>query len=68
MLGACAGPPKIEADPDFAPVELAPRDASPRPVTGSLYDPTRPLELFQDRKAYRVGDLLEVLAIRFGEL
>lgn len=61
LLGACSSAPEIRPDPDFGPVEAEIADVGPGPVTGSLYDPNRPLELFQDRKAYRVGDLLTVV-------
>ena len=61
LLGACSGAPVIRADPDFAPIELDAVPVRAAPVNGSLYDPAQPIELFQDRKAYRVGDLLTIV-------
>lgn len=61
-LAACASIPGPQPDPDFAPID--PVDMGPDPVlaarTGSIYQAGHAMSLFQDVKAYRVGDLITV--------
>lgn len=63
-LTACATPPdqaKVEPDdPVYAPVQ--PSRMEPPPATkGSLYRAAHSKALFNDRKAYRVGDVITIL-------
>jgi flagellar L-ring protein precursor FlgH len=59
LLGACAGNRPILPDPYYAPVE--PQVVTPAARrTGAIYQAELPVELFQDRRAYRVGDILTV--------
>jgi len=62
LLSACASIPEATPDPAFAPID--PMDMAPDPVlaarTGSIYQAGHAMSLFQDVKAYRVGDLITV--------
>jgi len=46
-------------EPEWAPTVILANDAEAKP--GSLYAPTQVLTLFQDRRAYRTGDILTVM-------
>lgn len=46
-------------EPEWAPTVILADEAKARP--GSLYAPTQVLTLFQDRRAYRTGDILTVM-------
>ncbi len=61
LLANCASvmPPQPN-DPEFAPVSQAALQAPP-PNPGGIYQPTRGLGLFADRRATRVGDVINVL-------
>ncbi len=50
--------PPYPGDPRFAPPDLT--FQVPQPQAGSLYRPKYNMTLFQDRRAYRVGDMLTV--------
>lgn len=49
----------VQPDPQYAPIELDPAAFEPLP-NGSIYQPGRTVQLFEDNKAYRVGDVLSV--------
>lgn len=59
-LQACAGTRiDVQPDPMFAPVDL--KDARFQPVNnGSIYQAGRAVRLFEDAKAFRIGDLLSI--------
>jgi len=61
LLSGCSGLPK-ENHPDYAPVELAeiPEMESTVP-TGSIYQSSRNLSLFEDVKARQIGDIVTVV-------
>lgn len=61
LLVNCATvlPPQPD-DPEFAPVPLAAMQPPP-PNPGGIYQPSRGLGLFADRRATRVGDVINVL-------
>lgn len=50
----------VPNDPLYAPV-MAPSSQQQLPQNGSLYSPTNDMDLFSDRKARRVGDILTVV-------
>lgn len=52
--------PPAPDDPEFAPVPLAAMQPPP-PNPGGIYQPTHGLGLFADRRATRVGDVINVL-------
>lgn len=63
-LAGCASGPKIldmptPGDEDWAPTYIEENAASKNP--GSLYAPGHQMGLFQDRRAYRTGDVLTVV-------
>jgi flagellar L-ring protein precursor FlgH len=60
LLQACAGTRmQVQPDPMFAPVDL--RAERFQPVNnGSIFQQGRSVRLFEDSKAFRVGDLLSV--------
>ncbi len=64
LLGGCSSNASREAlrDPDFAPVEPVATQA-PRVATGSIFQAGGGMQLFGDRKALRVGDLLTVMLV-----
>ena len=49
----------VQPDPQYAPVALDPTAFEPLP-NGSIYQPGRTVQLFEDNKAYRIGDVLSV--------
>ena len=49
----------VQPDPQYAPIELDPAAFEPLP-NGSIYQPGRTVQLFEDNKAYRAGDVLSV--------
>lgn len=61
LLGACASQPRTAPDdPHFAPV-MAP---APQPLAGSngsLFQTSGAMDLFSDRKATRVGDIITIM-------
>lgn len=60
-LGACVmSRPAQPDDPSFAP-KLVPTADRPAPLNGSLYTDASSLDLFSDRKARRVGDIITVV-------
>lgn len=63
QLTACAtgpGEKKVEqGDPVYAPVQPS-RMEPPPPTRGSLYQAAHSKALFNDRKAYRIGDVITV--------
>src|SRR5690606_36717414 len=59
LLSGCMSPPPKSDDPYYAPV--LPR--TPMPVeqnNGAIYQPGFGMSLFDDRKAYRVGDIITI--------
>ncbi|EKE75449.1 flagellar basal body L-ring protein FlgH [Gallaecimonas xiamenensis] len=62
FLGGCAtyGPKPIPDDPDFAPV-LPAFDEQPLVATGSMYFDAAAQNLYSDRKAARVGDIITIM-------
>ncbi|MED5526716.1 MAG: flagellar basal body L-ring protein FlgH [Pseudomonadota bacterium] len=62
VLGGCAtyGPKPIPDDPDFAPV-LPAFEEKPLVATGSMYYDAGAHDLYADRKAARVGDIITVM-------
>ncbi len=60
MLQACAGTRmQVQPDPMFAPVDLKAQRFQPV-NNGSIFQAGRAVRLFEDSKAFRVGDLLSV--------
>jgi len=49
----------VEPDPAYAPLDMQQADYQ-RPSSGSIYQDGRSIRLFEDSKAFRVGDLLTV--------
>lgn len=60
LLNACASQPPLPDDPYYAPV-MALRDAPATTENGSLYSDNSAITLFTDRKASRVGDIINVI-------
>lgn len=61
LLQACTiGPTPIPDDPEFAPVVSA-SSRMPTPNKGGIYRPGFSVSLFEDRRAMRVGDILNVV-------
>ncbi len=61
LLAGCSGIPK-EDHPDYAPVELAAVPEMENAVpTGSIYQSSRNMSLFEDVKARQVGDIVTVV-------
>lgn len=60
LQGCVIHSPAKPNDPHYAPV-LAPTPAVPPPTNGSLYRPTTGMDLFSDRKAGNIGDILTVV-------
>lgn len=61
LLQACTiGPTPIPDDPDFAPV-ISASSQMPSPNKGGIYRPGFSVSLFEDRRAMRVGDILNVI-------
>jgi len=58
--GCVTGPSPKPNDPYYAPV-LTPTSAAGPASNGSLYQESAPLNLFSDRKAGRLGDILTVV-------
>ncbi len=58
--GCAVQTPVQPGDPAYAPVMAAPAH-SPQPEAGSLYQPGYGLQLFGDRKAHRIGDVITVV-------
>lgn len=69
LLGGCTTltTPGPGEDPDFAAVIAEPEPPAPAPASGSIYNTSaagrsgRPLTLFEDARANRVGDILTVI-------
>ncbi len=60
LLQACAGTRmQVQPDPMFAPVDLKAEQFQPV-NNGSIFQPGRSVRLFEDSKAFRIGDLLSV--------
>lgn len=60
LCASCSlGPPAKPNTAEFAPI-LAPTQAQAAPLNGSLYTETNSLNLFSDRKARRVGDIITI--------
>lgn len=62
-LVGCASQSAVHSShPEFAPVETAQLvpDTSQQAMTGSIYQAGHSMHLFQDLRAYRVGDILTV--------
>ena len=49
----------VQPDPQYAPVDLTSVEFQPEP-NGSIFQPGRAVRLFEDNKAYRIGDVLSV--------
>ena len=49
----------VQPDPQYAPVDLTTMAFKPEP-NGSIFQTGRPVRLFEDNKAYRIGDVLSV--------
>ncbi len=49
----------VQPDPQFAPVDLNSVRFHPEP-NGSIFQPGRAVRLFEDNKAYRIGDVISV--------
>jgi len=61
LLAGCSGIPK-EDHPDYAPVELVAVPEMENAVpTGSIYQSSRNMSLFEDVKARQVGDIVTVV-------
>lgn len=59
-LQACAATRiEVKPDPSYAPVDLQQAEFQPQ-NTGSIYQDGRSVRLFEDSKAFRVGDLLTI--------
>lgn len=52
----------VEPDPQFAPVDLTGSEFNP-PSNGSIFQVGRSVRLFEDNKAYRIGDVLSVVLL-----
>ncbi|MBC6907404.1 flagellar basal body L-ring protein FlgH [Saccharophagus sp. K07] len=60
LAGCVAGPSPQPNDPFYAPVMTPSPDSAPA-SNGSLYQASRQMNLFEDRKAGRLGDILTVV-------
>lgn len=60
LVGCMANQVVKPGDPAYAPVMDLPRAEAPR-EPGSLFQPGAGMELFTDRKAHRVGDVITVI-------
>jgi flagellar L-ring protein FlgH len=60
LSGCVIQKPATPNDPLYAPV-LTPSSEQQLPKNGSIYSPTSGVDLFSDRKARRVGDILTVV-------
>ncbi len=60
-LGACSITQTVTPDPDFAVTEPPPPPPAGVISDGAIYSPQTVLNLFEDRTALRVGDVLTVL-------
>ncbi|MDH3763682.1 MAG: flagellar basal body L-ring protein FlgH [Gammaproteobacteria bacterium] len=49
----------VQPDPQYAPVDLTTTEFKPEP-NGSIFQAGRSVRLFEDNKAYRIGDVLSV--------
>ncbi len=49
----------VQPDPQYAPVDLTAVEFKPQP-NGSIFQPGRSIRLFEDNRAYRIGDVLSV--------
>ena len=49
----------VQPDPQYAPVDLTAAQFQPEP-NGSIFQPGRSVRLFEDNRAYRIGDVLSV--------
>jgi len=49
----------VQPDPQYAPVDLHSVEFRPEP-NGSIFQPGRSVRLFEDNKAFRIGDVLSV--------
>ncbi len=49
----------VQPDPQYAPVDLTAVEFQPEP-NGSIFQAGRAVRLFEDNKAYRIGDVLSV--------
>lgn len=49
----------VQPDPQYAPVDLNSAQFQPEP-NGSIFQPGRSVRLFEDNRAYRIGDVLSV--------
>ena len=59
-IGACSTTQiVVQPDPQYAPVDLTAERYQPKP-NGSIFQPGRSVRLFEDNKAFRVGDILSV--------
>jgi flagellar L-ring protein precursor FlgH len=62
VLGGCAATPPPKPDPEFAPVKPAAMEA-PKQANGSIYQAGYGIKLFEDTKAYRVGDIIHIVLV-----
>lgn len=61
VLGGCViGPDAKPGDPAYAPVS-APAMLPPPPNNGGIYQVSTGLELFEDKRAHRVGDVITIV-------
>lgn len=61
LLGGCVvGPDAKPGDPAYAPVS-APAMLPPPPNAGGIYQVNNGLELFEDKRAHRVGDVITIV-------
>lgn len=61
LLQACSiGPDARPGDPEYAPV-ISASSVVPAPNRGGIYQPDFSVSLFEDRRATRVGDILNVV-------
>ena len=49
----------VQPDPQYAPIDLTAIEYKPEP-NGSIFQSGRSIRLFEDNKAYRIGDILSV--------
>lgn len=60
LLNACAASRmEVQPDPQYAPVDLNTVAFQPEP-NGSIFQQGRSVRLFEDSKAFRIGDLLSI--------
>ncbi len=60
LAGGCAQTRiVVQPDPQYAPVDLTTVEFKPEP-NGSIFQAGRSVRLFEDNKAYRIGDVLSV--------